>query len=580
MRTANPTRVKSMPGLARAFRQWGRKADVPAPPDVPGATKSERHLLGALGGVAASIGGERLDEWPDPVRAWAELAPAPPPELMEAICEFLGCYDDPLSALYEASISSPNRRKLGTVFTPKALVDYMLDLAAEELQQAPACVVDPGAGVGAFTLAAARRWPQARVLAIDINVVTLGLLAARIAFEMEVDPEDSPELTGIELVLGDYLDELPEIFSSRTNSGPTLALGNPPYTRIQELSDQEKRRAANLSATVAPTGHANLAVLFQGATFAHMRENDVSCMVLPGSLSYTHASKGLREALWNSRRSVSIARTPATTRAFAGRSVQAAVLLIGAERKKRDPLRLARVGVEGEGVQVLESWKQSRLDAEPENWFWSEGSRRKTAEDPGRSLLSAIAEVRRGVATGANELFFLTDADAEDIPEDVLVPALPSIRGFGDDVLTKTNHQALEGRRWLLAIPPDYQLDGPLLDRIRRFEPEVKARHLPSKRKPWYSITDLFRPQIMISPLSKFEFRVILNEAEAVPSNNLFGISLKNGGDPAALASWLRSKEGQGRLRKLSRRYHGGSYKLEPGSLRAVEVPENLEIAK
>jgi hypothetical protein len=84
----------------------------------------------------------------------------------------------------------------------------------------------------------------------------------------------------------------------------------------------------------------------------------------------------------------------------------------------------------------------------------------------------------------------------------------------------------------------------------------------------------------MISPLSKLEFRVILNKAEAVPSNNLFGISLKNGGDPVALASWLRSKEGQKRLRKLSRRYHGGSYKLEPGSLRAVEVPETLEIAK
>lgn len=580
MSTASFSRVKSLAGLARAFRRWGAKADLAELPDVPGATTPERQLLGALGGIAASIGGGRLSAWPEQVRIWAESAPAPPSELTEVICEFLGHYQDPLSALYEASISAPNRRRLGTVFTPKPLVDYMLDLAADELPKSPACVVDPGAGVGAFTLAAARRWPRARVLAIDINVVTLGLLAARIAFEMEVDPDESHELGGIELVLGDYLDHLPEIFSSKTCPGPTLALGNPPYTRIQELSDQEKRKAAKLSATVASTGHANLAVLFQAATFAHLRENDVSCMVLPGSLSYTHASKGLREALWNSRRSISIARTPATTRAFAGRSVQAAVLTIGTEHKKRDPLRLARVGMEGKSVEVIESWKRSRLDAEPENWFWSEGSASKTAEEPGRSLLSAIAEVRRGVATGANELFFLTDADAEGIPEDVLVPAVPSLRGFDGDVLTETSHRSLVGRRWLLAIPPDYHLDGPLLDRIRQFEPEVKDRHLPSKRKPWYSITDLFRPQIMISPLSKFEFRVVLNDAGAVPSNNLFGISLRNSGSPAALASWLRSKEGQERLRRLSRRYHGGSYKLEPGSLQAVEVPETLELAK
>ena len=48
----------------------------------------------------------------------------------------------------------------------------------EEIGVRPASVVDPGAGVGAFTLNAATRW-HAPLVAVDLNVVTLGLLAAR-----------------------------------------------------------------------------------------------------------------------------------------------------------------------------------------------------------------------------------------------------------------------------------------------------------------------------------------------------------------------------------------------------------------
>jgi hypothetical protein len=168
------------------------------------------------------------------------------------------------------------------------------------------------------------------------------------------------------------------------------------------------------------------------------------------------------------------------------------------------------------------------------------------------------------------------------MPDEVLMPAMPTLRGFTGDILDIAAHRSWggsEARRWLLAIPPSHQISGPLEERIRRFEGEVKDRHLPSKREPWYSITDPFQPQILISPLSKSEFKIVLNRAAAVPSNNLFGISLRSEADPEQLAAWLRSAEGQHALRRLARRYHGGSYKLEPGSLGAVEVPKSLELA-
>ncbi len=572
--------AQGVSGLAVTFRRWARSASILQPADVAGASALEAQVLAALGGVAREIGGEHVAHWPLKVREWAEKAPVPPADLVEAVRQSMGCQEDPLSLLYEAGISPANRRRLGTVFTPQLLVDYMLDLAAAELKEPPACVLDPGAGVGAFTVAAAKRWPDARIVAIDVNVVTLGLLAARISFEMD-DPECHPGLSRIELVLDDYLDAVRNFFDDA--AAPTLVLGNPPYTRVQELPTRIRRKAAEMSSGIVENGHANLAVLFQAATLAKMRPEDVSCMVLPGSLSYTHSSRGLRKTLWRSRRAISVSRTRATTRAFAGRSVQAAVLLIGAERKKREPMKLARVEIKEGSVAVVDDWKQSRTGVEPDNWFWTAADSEQRSDGREHVALSDFATVRRGVATGANEMFFLTDAEAEEMPEEVVVPAIPSLRGFVGESLDVASHQEMGGkdaRRWLLSIPADQPLTGALGERVRRYEDEVKDRHLPSRRHPWYSITNLFRPQILISPLSKSGFRVVLNEMNAVPSNNLFGISLVSEGEPNRLAAWLRSAEGQAALQRISRRYHGGSFKLEPGSLAALKVPKSLELAE
>jgi predicted RNA methylase len=502
----------------------------------------------------------------------------PPDGILEATRTALGFNDDPFATLYNASIGAANRRRLGTVFSPPALVEHMMQLVEAEMSEPPAVVVDPGAGVGAFTIAAVRTWPDAQVIAVDINPVTLGLLGARLAFEADADPARAHVYRRVELRLANYLDELGSFFVE-SQPGPVLVLGNPPYTRVQELPLSDRKKAAELSGDLIDSGHANLAMLFQAATLRHMRADDVSCMVLPGSLSYTRASRALRTALWASPRAVTIHRTPATDIAFVGRSVQAAVLLLGSERQRRPKLKLARVQLNVSTVDVLEAWKLSRTDDQPENWFWV-GDQEHVE---GRStLLGDVADVRRGVATGANDMFFLPDAIKEVFPSDVSVVAIPTLRHFTGDELSKATHEQLvdsETRRWLLAIPADYELAGALAEYVERHREAISSRHLPQQRACWYSITELPRPQILLSPLSKTDFKVVLNTVRAVPSNNLFGISLKSGDDPRPLARWLRSDTGQHELRRMSHRYPGGSHKLEPRRLREVRIPMRLASA-
>jgi hypothetical protein len=131
-------------------------------------------------------------------------------------------------------------------------------------------------------------------------------------------------------------------------------------------------------------------------------------------------------------------------------------------------------------------------------------------------------------------------------------------------------------KRWLLTIPQDFQVDGELRAYLEQFEDEVSGRFLPSKRQPWYALTDVIRPDLLIGPLSSRGFNVVVNTVRAVPSNNLYGITMRNGTRARTLADWLRSNEGQETLLRASRRYHGGSHKLEPGELKRVPVPSAL----
>ena len=144
-RMAPHTQPATIPGLVRAFRQWARSRDDVVEPDVPGASPTERRMLGGLGGIAASLIGSDEPVMPEAVRAWTASAPLPPPHLLEGVREWLGRGRDPLGDLYSACVSAPNRRRLGTVFTPDAVVNHMLSLAERQLGRPPACVIDPGA---------------------------------------------------------------------------------------------------------------------------------------------------------------------------------------------------------------------------------------------------------------------------------------------------------------------------------------------------------------------------------------------------------------------------------------------------
>ncbi|MBI4304889.1 MAG: methyltransferase [Chloroflexi bacterium] len=533
---------------------------------MPGASPEERSALAAVGGIAAALVGERVSRWPIDLRRWASAAPKPPQDLIDGAKRKLEADEDVLAALYEGIVSGRNRRRLGTFFTPPLVVEFMLERAEHALGQ-PAIVIDPGAGVGAFSLAAKRRWPHAEVVAVDINVVTLGLLGARPGAD-------------VTLVLDDFL-----VWAAGANvpaRQPRLWIGNPPYTRHQELAPAVKDAASVAAGHLVSSGLAGLSAYFLAVTLRALAPSDALCFLLPGSWTAARYGRPLREALRDlTDRPVALVGFGSEVDVFPGTRVTAMVLVVGpACTGAPQSLTTATASLDPSGVTVGHPVLRDRRDGAIEDlggWLWP----RQQSGYSDHVLLGDIARVRRGVATGANDYFLLTATEKAALPEAATVRAIRRLRHLDGDRLSSEAHEglaALGEKCWLLRIDDSGLIKDPALQEWlqRATNSGVPQRYLASRRNPWYLVEAVVPPDVILSPMGKRRMRAVVNEAEVIPSNALYGVYLEDKADAQRIVEWLNRPEGQIALLERARAYGAGLFKLEPKDVLALRIPRSI----
>ena len=187
--------------------------------DVAESLRTEREL----GAVAAELASKR-----------GPLAARPPKRgLVEALRDQIRAGDDPLGEAFCRIRTPQQRRNQGATYTPPAIVDNMLEWTARH--KTPARIVDPGAGSGRFILAAARRFPEAALVAVETDPLAILILQAN-AEVLGL----SGRLTIEEI---DYRD-----LSLRPVDGATLFIGNPPYVRHHRIDAEWKNWFAHTAA--------------------------------------------------------------------------------------------------------------------------------------------------------------------------------------------------------------------------------------------------------------------------------------------------------------------------------------------
>lgn len=200
-------------------------------------------------------------------------------------------------------------------------------------------------------------------------------------------------------------------------------------------------------------------------------------------------------------------------------------------------------------------------------------------------LLGDFATVLRGIATGANDFFFLTKkcAGQLNIPAEWLIPAIGRTRDVQGDIITPETLRKVEasGRPTLLlsldATP--IEIFPEPLRRYLRYGKElgIDKRPLVSTRTPWYKMEARPIPPFLFAYLGRRNARFIRNLAGLIPLTCFLCVYPVRADAKFIEQLWnvLRDPETVSNLALVGKSYGGGAIKVEPRALERLPMPKS-----
>lgn len=200
--------------------------------------------------------------------------------------------------------------------------------------------------------------------------------------------------------------------------------------------------------------------------------------------------------------------------------------------------------------------------------------------------LGAFAKVLRGVATGANELFFLTceQAAQHGIPQEFLHQAVGRTRDIETELFDLAALERLQakGRPTLLLMT-----DGRALEQfpeslqiyLRHAETlKINERTLIASRNPWYKMEQRKVPPILFAYLGRKNVRFIKNIAAVLPLTGFLCV-YPHSRDPEVIDQLFAVLNHPATIKNLAlvgKSYGSGAIKVEPRALERLPIPLHL----
>ncbi|MBN2473200.1 MAG: N-6 DNA methylase [Pirellulales bacterium] len=528
--------------------------DLPADSAPPGVA-TER----GLAAVAVALGASRVRGWSPQEQRLAGNLPAADRRIVDEMRQRIHRGEDPLGELFCRIRSPQTRRRRGATFTPRGIVQAMVDWAGQ--LGSPIRVVDPGTGSGRFLIAAAKRFPDASLVGMEVDPLAAVLARANLAVLGLADRA--------ELILGDYRG----VGLART-PGRTLFVGNPPYVRHHLIGPRWKQWLVTEAARhgLPASRLAGLHAHFYLATVSHAAPGDFGTLITAAEWLDVNYGELVRRLFLGPLGGRGIVILEPTARPFPDAAVTGAITQfeIGS---RCEFVRLKRVKV-AEGFHAQHGEQAVSREHLQRQRRWSGLARPPRKVPAGYVELGEICRVHRGQVTGANK-FWIEGPHSEGLPQCVFYATVTRARELFHAGKVLSDASAL---RRVIDLPVDLSgFDRSQRSVIARFLRHARALGVPlgyvaCNRRAWWSV-GLHRPApILATYMARRPPAFVLNHAAARHLNIAHGI-------------YPRERLGRRVLRRLvaclceaaqtadGRTYAGGLTKFEPREMERIRVP-------
>jgi type I restriction-modification system DNA methylase subunit len=503
--------------------------------------------------------------------------------------------EDFLGELYEALIPESERKDLGQFYTPPKVAETIVKWAVPEKNEVTPRVLDPASGSGTFTVEIYKRLSELnpesshqelinRILAVDINKFPLHLTALNLASKNIQTPTD--EFHAINDSFFNVEPSMGRIDGTNLHSKNFDAVvGNPPYIKHKNLSPDKEHFRHHLKSYGENDNHPYYDGLnkLSGKTDAYLYFVTHALRFLRGGgrLGFIIPAKWLNVRYGEKfqtflRDNCKIdAVVDFQTRVFEDAEVNTAMLLVEKcpDEKERnenvtDFIRVKESMSPQDLVNTIEFKRtipeDSRLRFENRKGYSIVSVQQSTLDEQGsRKLgyylraprpviellesdvfvsLSELAEVYRGVTSGAVDFFLLDEDDVEQwgLDNQFITPAIKSIKDVDTPVLPTDGvglwildvHEYVEKVRESNTEFEDRSLTEQVKDQLRQDgyesiyryidygeKQEFNTRSTCKQRDVWFDLGELTPPDVLHPRFYNERIFTIRNTAGLVPSD-------------------------------------------------------------
>ncbi len=441
---------------------------------------------------------------------------------------------------------------------------------------------DPAVGTGAFFRAA-------KVVAGEKG------LSVRFA-GMEIDPAvlsqalacglSREDVASVEI--GDFV-----LQSPRTKFHAIVA--NPPYIRHHRLAPEKKAQLKRLAAQIVGKqidGRAGLHVYFLIRALSLLESSGRLAFIMPADTCEGKFAPDLWD--WIARNFAIDAVITFSPDATPFPDVDANPLIFFIRNASPDS-RFRWVRCSQPATDALKRWVRSGFEdgrdlfvvvRDLEEGLYTGLSRAPSPDRHATYVLGDFVRVMRGVATGANDFFFMTVEKGRNlgIPEAYFAKAIGRTRDVLGDEITHETLERLEHRgrpTMLLTLSGDSADAFP--DSIRRYLQQGERLGLPKRpliaqRRPWYKMEVRVPPPFLFTYLGRRNSRFIRNTAGVIPLTGFLCVYPKRNDEEHLEQIWqmLNHPDTLANLPKIGKTYGDGAIKVEPRLLDRLPIPDHV----
>ena len=468
------------------------------------------------------------------------------------------------------------RKRLGQFATPPDIAEFMVSYG---LREDVKTVLDPACGVGIFLDKLLEAGSTAALYGIDVDPMMVN------ACHLDVRTRHGASAARrLRLINADYL-------AGDAGIPPAdFLVCNPPYVNFHGF-DREAISRVGREAGTRLSRLTNLYALFMLRAARSVREGGTMVFITPAEFFYTGYGRAVKSfmvenltldafvtfdfartvfgrALTTSTISVMAnKRPPAGHRTMfvaTGESLAGVRRAMGGRPQRGVRVRLVRQ----DGLDPESKWQNCFAGAPPA------GGRGRAALVP----LSHEAGVKRGIASGSNEFFTLSDSERAEwgIEDRFLVPVVSKARQSEGYEITRGHMRRLAAAGHKVHLlcctgPPSASLRRYIRDGERR---GIDKGYLCMHRTPWYS-TEARRPApILATVFSRDNMRFVHNRAGCLNLAAYHGVYPRYAGGKMvkALLCYLNSGYCMSVQKAARREYGNGLHKFEPGDLLQLPV--------